>query len=261
MRSKFKCGLRPLFLVPVAMALVACTGITDRSTPPHGSYKAEIRRTAMGVPHIKADDWAGAGYGYGYAQAQDDLCTMADSFLTYRGERSRVLRRRGAAAGQEHHRPAQEHRLRLLPQARDHGRRGGAMARAQPASIRGMVEGFAAGYNRYVRELKAGAGAGNAHAACRNEAWVRPVSADDIYRRMYATNLAAGYSNFLSNIANAAPPAAKVSSREEHGAQPLALQVGGEAGVGSNMIGFGTASHRRREPAAVRQPALVLARA
>ncbi|MEK5750354.1 penicillin acylase family protein, partial [Acinetobacter nosocomialis] len=35
--------------------------------------------------------WAGAGYGYGYAQAQDDLCTMANSFLTYRGERSRYF--------------------------------------------------------------------------------------------------------------------------------------------------------------------------
>ncbi|SOD26062.1 acyl-homoserine-lactone acylase [Variovorax sp. YR752] len=242
MRSKFKCGLRPLFLVPVAMALVACTGITDRSTPPHGSYKAEIRRTAMGVPHIKADDWAGAGYGYGYAQAQDDLCTMADSFLTYRGERSQffgseALLLAKSTIGQPRNIDSDFFHKHVVTADVV-----GAMARAQPASIRGMVEGFAAGYNRYVRELKAGAGAGNAHAACRNEAWVRPVSADDIYRRMYATNLAAGYSNFLSNIANAAPPAAKVSSREEHGAQPLALQVGGEAGVGSNMIGFGTAS-------------------
>jgi acyl-homoserine-lactone acylase len=240
MRSKFTRGLGPLFLVPVAMALVACTGIADRSTPPHGSYKAEIRRTAMGVPHIKADDWAGAGYGYGYAQAQDDLCTMADSFLTYRGERSQFF---GAEAlltakstiGQPKNIDSDFfHKHVISADVVD------AMARAQPASIRGMVEGFAAGYNRYVREMKADAG--NAHAACRNEAWVRPVSPDDIYRRMYATNLAAGYSNFLSNIANAVPPAAKVSSREEHDAQPLALQVGGEAGVGSNMIGFGTAA-------------------
>ena len=45
----------------------------------------------MGVPHIKASDWGGLGYGYGYAQAQDNLCTMADSFLTYRGERSQYF--------------------------------------------------------------------------------------------------------------------------------------------------------------------------
>ncbi|HEX7866332.1 MAG TPA: penicillin acylase family protein [Variovorax sp.] len=238
MRPKFPRGLGPLFIVPVVMALAACTGIADRTASlSHDGYKAEIRRTAMGVPHIKADDWAGAGYGYGYAQAQDDLCTMADGFLTYRGERSQFF---GAEA--------------LLPASSTIGRPKNidsdffhkhvitadtvaAMARAQPASIRGLVEGFAAGYNRYLRDMKADA---SAHAACRNEAWVRPVSADDIYRRMYATNLAAGYSNFLSNIANAVPPGAKVSLREEP--QPLALQVGGETGVGSNMIGFGTAA-------------------
>ena len=30
-----------------------------------------------------------AAYERAYAQAQDNLCTLADSFLTYRGERSR----------------------------------------------------------------------------------------------------------------------------------------------------------------------------
>ncbi|WP_432726747.1 penicillin acylase family protein [Variovorax sp. W6] len=259
MRPKSPGGLRPLFLVPVAMALAACTGIADRpASPPssfsssstslrdsasHAGYKAEIRRTAMGVPHIKADDWAGAGYGYGYAQAQDDLCTMADGFLSYRGERSEFF-------GAEAKLPASStigrpknidsdffHRHVITADVVD------AMARAQPVAIRGMVEGFAAGYNRYVRDLKSGAvDAGNAHAACRNEAWVRPVSATDIYRRMYATNLAAGYSNFLANIANAAPPSAGVASLGERELQPLALQVGGTAGVGSNMIGFGTAA-------------------
>ena len=245
MRPKSSRGLGPLFFVPVAMALVACTGISDRSSSASlqdssarsAGYKAEIRRTAMGVPHIKADDWAGAGYGYGYAQAQDDLCTMADGFLTYRGERSEFF-------GAEARLPASGtigrpknidsdffHRHVIGTDVVD------AMARAQPAAIRGMVEGFAAGYNRYVRDLKSGAvDKGNAHAACRNEAWVRPVSATDIYRRMYATNLAAGYSNFLSNIANAMPPLGASD------AQPLALQVGGTAGVGSNMIGFGTAA-------------------
>ena len=52
------------------------------------SFSAEIRRTAMGVPHIKAADYRGLGYGIGYAQATDNLCTIADSMLTYRGERS-----------------------------------------------------------------------------------------------------------------------------------------------------------------------------
>ena len=87
MRARFSGGLRPLFLVPVAMALAACAGTSSdtsggNAASPRATYRAEIRRTAMGVPHIKADDWAGAGYGYGYAQAQDNLCTLADAFLS-----------------------------------------------------------------------------------------------------------------------------------------------------------------------------------
>ena len=246
MRAKSSCGFRPLFLVSVAAALTACSGTGPSALSQQGgSYKAEIRRTAMGVPHIKADSWAGAGYGYGYAQAEDNLCTMADSFLTYRGERSQYF---GAdallAAKSTIGRPKNIdsdffHRHVISPDVVD------AMAKAQPASIRQMAEGFAAGYNRYVREIKAGS-ASNAHAACRAEAWVQPITANDIYRRMYATNLAAGDSNFLVNIANAvgpvAAPPARTSSLESGDApQHLALEVGGEAGVGSNMIGFGTA--------------------
>lgn len=33
----------------------------------------EIRRTEMGVPHIKASNWSGVGFGYGYVQAEDNL--------------------------------------------------------------------------------------------------------------------------------------------------------------------------------------------
>ena len=80
-------GWKPLSLICLA-ALAACGGSGGGSS---SKYSAEIRRTEMGIPHIKAKDWTGLGYGAGYAQAQDNLCTMADSFLTYRGERSRYL--------------------------------------------------------------------------------------------------------------------------------------------------------------------------
>lgn len=57
-------------------------GAADASA---ASYHAQIRRTQDGIPHIKADDWGSLGYGFGYVQAQDDLCTLADSFVTWRG--------------------------------------------------------------------------------------------------------------------------------------------------------------------------------
>ena len=52
---------------------------------------ATIRRTPHGVPHIEAKDYAGLGYGYGYALAEDNLCTIAEQYVTVRGERSRYF--------------------------------------------------------------------------------------------------------------------------------------------------------------------------
>ena len=58
-------GALPLALLTLA-ALTACGGSDDNSdgggtTPPPATYQTEIRRTEMGVPHIKAADWAGLG--------------------------------------------------------------------------------------------------------------------------------------------------------------------------------------------------------
>ena len=84
--------LTTLSLLALATPLMAQTLISDTDdTLFTKNYHAEIRRTSMGVPHIKAANWADLGYGYGYAQAEDNLCTMADGFLTYRGERSQYL--------------------------------------------------------------------------------------------------------------------------------------------------------------------------
>ena len=163
-------GLRPLSLLALA-ALAACGGSGDDDTA--ARYSAEIRRTTMGVPHIKASDWGGLGYGYGYAQAQDNLCTMADSFLTYRGERSKYF---GADALAVYSstiaRPRNIdsdffHRHLITQDVLD------AMVAQQGESLRKLTAGFVAGYNRYVRDNQA---SGKAHAACSGEAWVRPIN-------------------------------------------------------------------------------------
>ena len=241
-------GAMPLSLLLLA-ALAACNGGGSDER-----YQAEIRRTSMGVPHVKAKDWAGAGFGNGYAQAEDNLCTMADSFLTYRGERSKYFGGEALAVYDSTiGRPANLdsdffHRHLISADVVD------AMVSAQPENIRQLVAGFTAGYNRYLRELKAGTS--KAHAACRDAAWVQPLTAQDIWRRMYQTNLAAGYSNFLSNIANATPPttarpdgvqvrAAARTTLAALSASDIRLpdmQVGGSSGIGSNMYGFGTAA-------------------
>src|SRR5215472_15440154 len=57
----------------------------------HHGLVAIIRRTTGGVPHILAHDWASLGFGYGFAFAQDNLCTMANDYLTVSAQRSRYF--------------------------------------------------------------------------------------------------------------------------------------------------------------------------
>ncbi len=243
----------PLTLLALAI-LTACGGSNDSDSPAAPArYQAEIRRTDMGVAHIKANNWRGLGYGLGYAQAQDNLCTMADAFLTYRGERSRHLGGQALAVNRSTiGRPSNIdsdffHRHLLSDDAVQ------TMANAQSEDMHALVDGFANGYNRYVREILDGSHSG-AHEACRSMAWIQPIAMNDLWRRMMQANLAAGHSNFVAAIANAAPPQA-----DDKTAPPFAwpaavdiqapkLEVGGQAGVGSNMYGFGTAATGSASP-------------
>src|SRR5436305_12383004 len=52
---------------------------------------ATIRRTAHGIPHIEAKNYRGLGYGYGYAFAQDDICPIAEDYVTVNAQRSRYF--------------------------------------------------------------------------------------------------------------------------------------------------------------------------
>src|SRR5689334_15756356 len=49
---------------------------------------ATIRRTKYGVPHIRANDIESLAAGYGYAFAEDDICTLANEYVTVAAKRS-----------------------------------------------------------------------------------------------------------------------------------------------------------------------------
>ncbi len=72
--------LAAALLVPASSALAAKRG-----------YRAEIRRTTGGIPHVKARDYGSLGYGYGYAYAQDQLCEFANIVVTVGAQRSRYF--------------------------------------------------------------------------------------------------------------------------------------------------------------------------
>ena len=237
-------GLWPLSVLALATLTACGSGGGDSGSP--STFQAEIRRTTMGVPHIKASNWAGLGYGYGYAQAQDTLCTMADAFLTYRGERSQYLGGEALAVNKTTlGRPKNLDsdfffRHVVSDDVID------TLSQSMTEDMRKLMGGFMAGYNRYVREAQAST---SAHAACRSAPWVKPITERDLLRRAYAANLAAGYSNFVPQIANGAP-AVPTQGQPQLQNQPALtpesivapdMEVGGKAGVGSNMYGFGPA--------------------
>lgn len=234
--------------VLAGIALAGCVQLQPNlSGSPEAPYSTEIRRTQAGVPHIKAADWGSLGYGFGYAQAQDNLCTLADAFVTYRGERSAwfgpdARPPSGASFGQPRNLDA-DFFFRLVDDA-------AAVERyrsAQPATLQSLIEGFAAGYNRYLGDLDAGRFP-NAHAACKGKPWVGRITSADVYQRLIAANLGGGATRFVQQIANARPPRASSAAApgDDEATQDAALDddpsrfdIGTTPGIGSNALAFG----------------------
>jgi acyl-homoserine-lactone acylase len=191
-------------IAAVAVALAVAFATEDGHR-----YSAEIRRTEYGIPHILASDYGSLGYGYGYAFAQDNLCVMADRVVTLRGERSSYFGptadpRDPLAEGASSN-LASDFYYRGVRQSGVVRRR---LARPAPvgptAQLRQLVDGYVAGYNRYLRDT------GVAHLpdpTCRGKAWVGPVTALDVWSGVYDLRALAGTAKFRKAIVSARPAA------------------------------------------------------
>jgi acyl-homoserine-lactone acylase len=234
------------------LGTLACALLAGCASPPAGkadqtaqaqtAFSAEIRRTTDGIPHIRAADWGSLGFGFGYAQAQDNLCTLADGFVTYRGERAAYFGAdtrpaTPATFGQPRNIDADFFFRFVIDQAAIERYRA-----AQSPDLRTLIDGFAAGYDRYLAEIDAG-GAPGAHAACRGKPWVVKIGPDDIYRRLLAANLASGAVRFVQPIALAHPPQAGTAPRADNappgGIDTLRFPLADTPGIGSNALAFG----------------------
>ena len=124
---------------------------------------AIIRRTASGVPHIKASNLESATFGSGYVQAQDNICLLADAFVKARSERAKYF---GPGPGSIHIINDFSYKAQ--------GIQSGAAAELATLSpeSRAMLRGFVAGYNKYVNETNPA----EFPAECRNGPWVVPIS-------------------------------------------------------------------------------------
>ena len=82
---------RKILLTCLLTTLVSACSDSDNNRHESDTYKAEIRRTDYGIPHIKADDWAGLGYGFGYAYAQDNFCVTMREIVMASGRSAELM--------------------------------------------------------------------------------------------------------------------------------------------------------------------------
>jgi acyl-homoserine-lactone acylase len=236
--------------LPVALLVGALLFSASPALAAKTGYKAEIRRTTGGVPHIKAKDFGSLGFGFGYAYAQDQICEYASMITTVSAQRSRYFGTDAASpnGGTNLQSDFFWQRIkdsktveRLLKRRAPHG---------PSKTVRQNINGFVAGYNAYLRKTGRNK---LPDPTCRGKAWVRPITTLDVYRRFYQLGLRASSGNFLAEIVNAAPPAAGAAAKaaELPTAAELRAALADDPVLGSNHLmgsnGYGIGSEGTRD--------------
>ncbi|MBB65644.1 MAG: hypothetical protein CMO81_11340 [Waddliaceae bacterium] len=156
-------------------------------------YKADIRWTEYGIPHIVADDYGSLAFGLGYACASQNLLILADQFLKVRSERARYF---GAGEQDRHINSDFAYKsLNLYKIAQD-------SFGDLPTDVKNLLRGYAAGYNKYLREHPSP----DIPEGFPDNGWIKEINEIDVMA--YGLNLgqiASSY-KFVDAIALAQPP-------------------------------------------------------
>ncbi|MFF8555551.1 penicillin acylase family protein [Streptomyces sp. NPDC015501] len=229
-----------LFTVSASLPPATASGTGAERRPSGGGLSAVIRYTEYGIPHIVAKDYAQLGFGTGWAQAADQVCTLADGFLTVRGERSRYF---GPDAATDFSLSSAATNLSsdlYFRGVRDSGTVERLLRAPAPAGpsrdVKETMRGFAAGYNAWIAQNRI------TDPACRGASWVRPVTALDVAARGYALAVLGGQGRGIDGITaarppSAAPPAAGATPEEAAAAAKRLLSTR-NADMGSNAVAF-----------------------
>lgn len=171
--------------------------VNEQLFPADGKFEATIRRTTNGVPHIKADNLASAAFGHGYAQAQDNVCLLAEAFIKARSERAKYF---GPGDGS----------INIINDFSYKAQDILSGAKAEFSQLseesRAMVEGFTAGYNRYVSETDPG----RLPVECRDQPWVKEIEPTDLLAHYRIVGQFASGAQFATGVVFAAVPPGEV---------------------------------------------------
>ncbi len=233
------------------LSLIAVALLAPMADAKPSKYSAKITRTKYGVPHIKAKTWEGIGYGYAYAFAEDNICTIADSYVTVAAERSRYFGPdatwRFSGNGAVNRNLDSDFHFARINQS---GIVEDLMSRPPPEGplpeLRRVVDGYVKGYNGYLSDVGVG---GIPDPRCSGADWVRPITELDVYRRFHQLGSLASSGAAITGI-GAAAPAANVSAADAGQQEALRDLESGEADgffpidIGSNAIGLGSEATR-----------------
>jgi acyl-homoserine-lactone acylase len=206
---------------------------------------ATIRRTKFGIPHITAGNLKSLAAGYAYAFARDNLCTIANEYVTVAGQRSRYFgpNRTWTVSGTQVQYPNLESDA-YFQWVKDERLVEKLISRAPPLGpkpgIREGVAGYVAGYNAYLRRT----GVDNLpDPRCRGADWVRPIKAIDVYRRFFQLGILVSSGLVIGDIVNAAPVTPAVAAQQRERMERMLRDGTGledlQPPVGSNAYGFG----------------------
>nr|WP_263262532.1 penicillin acylase family protein [Pseudomonas sp. RIT-PI-S] len=180
--------------MPTRLGIAALTLLALQGAQATPRLAADIRWTAYGVPHIRAADERGLGFGIGYAYAWDNACLLLEEALTARGERSRYFGGQGQTSAQVSNLASDLFYTWL--------NRADALAafdQAQPSVISDRLEGYVAGFNRYLNEAPGA-------LSCAGQPWVRPLQRADLLSLARRLLVEGGLGQFIDAVAGAAPP-------------------------------------------------------
>src|SRR5215467_7678271 len=242
-------------ILAVIAAIAAVAGSASpalASRPPEspglaaGQLTAQIRYTTGGIPHILAHNWADLGFGYGYAFAKDNICTMANGYVTVEAQRSRYFGPDGSyidRGGLENNLESDifwqqiinSHIVQHLEQGLN-------------PDQRQTEEGYVKGYNSYLAHV--GGAKGVPDPTCRGKSWVKPITLSDSYLLFYQDMLEQSSGKVIRGITEAAPPTAAQATHQA-AASPArtarALAAAWRAHtstLGSNAVAIGAAGTR-----------------
>ena len=154
-------------------------------------------------PAHHGEELGSLGYGSGYAAASSSICTLADTLITGRGERSLWF---GPNGRYNDGTSPESSNLQIDAFVTDlHNRHVVEAAAGLPAGpgkeARQMVRGYVAGINKWLRSNKV------TDPACKGAKYLKPNATPlDLWYGVYLANLIASSGQFFKEIVDAAPP-------------------------------------------------------